>query len=410
MKNGKKRVLLIIPNLDFGGAQNSFARLSEILSPFCDLTLVVFNKDNMAPLKLHGQLIALDVPASNSYAAKVMNFFRRVVRLKRIKRTFKPDFSISFLEGADYVNVLSSSGEKILLYMHGSKSFDRNIRGFVGWIRKKILVPFFYSFAHQILVVNDRLRMELIEHFKLKRIAYRVMPNFYDVDWLSAMAGEPVSPFLERVFSNHPTACISGRIASEKGIDRFVRILPSILKEVPDLRILIVGDGSDKALVIQQCAAAGVSFVDLTGDDSPVDNATIIFTGYQKNPYRFLGRSTMLLLPSLNEGMPNTVVEAMCLAVPVIAADCPYGPRELLSDMPGKDDHVWPEFAAYGILAPVLHGERDEELHWTEAITKVVGDPEVRNHYATAGKTRSVIFSKEDNIRLWRELLGVDGQ
>lgn len=408
MKTEKKRVLLIIPNLDFGGAQNSFARLSEILNPFCDLKLVVFNKDNMAPLKLHGPLVDLDVPGSNGYAAKVMNFFRRVSRLRRIKRTFNPDFSISFLEGADYVNVLSSNGEKILLYMHGSKSFDRNIRGFIGWIRKKILVPFFYSFAHQILVVNDRLRIELIEHFKIKRVAYKVMPNFYDVDWLTAMAGEPVSPFLERVFSDHPTVCISGRIAPEKGIDRFIRILPHILKEIPDLRILIVGDGSDKALVIQQCTAAGVSFGDLT--DSSVDNATVIFTGFQKNPYRFLGRSTMLLLPSLNEGMPNTVVEAMCLAVPVIAADCPYGPRELLSEKPGKDDHVWPEFAAYGILAPVLHGESNEKLYWTEAITKVVRDSEMRKHYEKAGKKRSAVFSKEDNIRLWRELLGANDQ
>jgi glycosyltransferase involved in cell wall biosynthesis len=402
VKPTKKRVLLIIPNLDFGGAQNSFARLSEILDPFCELMLVVFNKDNMAPLKLYGTLANLEVNASNGYAGKLINFCRRVVRLRKIKREFNPDFSISFLEGADYVNILSSNGEKLLLYMHGSKLFDRNIRGLMGSIRKKILVPFFYRYADQILVVNDRLRVELVDHFKVKGLGYKVMPNFYDVDHFNAMAGEPVPGFLEHIFQNHPTACISGRIAPEKGIDRFVRILPRILQDVRDLRILIVGDGPDKELIVRECAKAGISCADI----EVANDATVLFTGYQKNPYRFLARSTMLLLPSLNEGMPNTVVEAMCLGVPVVAADCPYGPRELLSEKATKEDHVWPEFAAYGILAPVLHGESNEPSYWGEAIAKIARDLSLRKHYIASGKKRSLIFSKEDNIRLWRELVG----
>ena len=109
-----KRILLVIPNLDFGGAQTSFARLTQLLQNDCKLLLVVFNKDNIAPLDLRGELVDLTVDAGQSYLMKLINFIKRVKRLRQIKKRFKPDASISFLEGADYVNILSSVYRRLL--------------------------------------------------------------------------------------------------------------------------------------------------------------------------------------------------------------------------------------------------------------------------------------------------------
>ena len=82
----KKRILMIIPNLDFGGAQTSLSRITLLLNPFCIITIVVFNKDNIAPLSFGGELIDLKVPASRFYLGKAINFIKRVSRLKKINQ------------------------------------------------------------------------------------------------------------------------------------------------------------------------------------------------------------------------------------------------------------------------------------------------------------------------------------
>jgi glycosyltransferase involved in cell wall biosynthesis len=402
----KRRVLLIIPNLDFGGAQTSFSRLSWLLEPHCSLLLVVFNKDNIAPLTFGGELVELHVAASNAFHLKLINFYRRVKRLKAIKKKFRPDVSISFLEGADYVNLLSSIGEEIFFYIHGSKKFDRNIKGLIGSIQKKILIPILYRFADKILVVNERLKTELIEHFALGNSSFEILPNFFNIKELQDQALAPLSDSLNEILKDDFSICISGRLAPEKGIDRFVSLLPEILKKHSALKVLIVGDGQLKEEIKNQLKTLGISFSEM--QDDVIKSANVLFLGYQKNPYRFLGRSTLLVLPSLNEGMPNTIIEALCLGIPIISSDCPYGPRELLAI--NTQAAGWPELAEYGVLVPLIGETHESKKVWVEAIFKLLESPELRNRYSMKGKIRGHDFSMESNVLKWKMVLNIVNQ
>lgn len=399
---GEKRILMVIPNLDFGGAQNSFSRLSWLLHPHCSLLLVVFNKDNIAPLTFGGTLVELFVPASNTFLSKIINFCKRVKRLKKIKKEFQPTTSISFLEGADYVNLLSGIGEEIFFYIHGSKKFDRNINGAIGFIQKRILIPTLYRHADKILVVNEKLKAELINHFGLRNGRFEVMPNFFDLQDIQQQAAKSLSPALENFFKEHLTICISGRIAPEKGIDRFVKLLPEILKRIAPVKLLIIGDGVQKYSIQNQLTSMEIPFAEVN-EQGIDENAKVVFFGYQQNPYCYLSRSTLLALPSLNEGMPNTIVEAFCLGIPVIAADCPYGPRELLATTePTKN---WPEYAEFGILLPVLNEGDGSQQHWIEALEKLLKAKDMRMRYSKDGLRHAHNFSKENNLTKWKELL-----
>jgi N-acetylgalactosamine-N,N'-diacetylbacillosaminyl-diphospho-undecaprenol 4-alpha-N-acetylgalactosaminyltransferase len=398
----KKRILMIIPNLDFGGAQTSLSRITLLLNPFCIITIVVFNRDNIAPLLFGGELMDLNVPASRFYFSKTFNFIKRISRLKKIKKKFNPHISISFLEGADYVNLLSSQGEKIFFYLHGSKLHDKNIVGLLGFLRRKILIPLFYARANKLLVVNERIAEELRIHFRLTKSEFKVLPNFYDFVEIRRRAIEPLSDALENFFHEHRVICISGRISPEKGIDRFVRLSPNLFNTHKAAKIAIVGSGPQSELIKSILNEVGVTYQEITEGSAENITASVLFMGYQTNPYKFLIKSSLLVLPSLNEGMPNTIVEAMCLGVPVIAADCPYGPRELLSTQKIKTS--LPEYAAYGILMPILNSQLVYS-DWIEGIDKLLTDASLKKKYSDAGLTRSEEFSQERMIGKWQELL-----
>lgn len=63
--------------------------------------------------------------------------------------------------------------------------------------------------------------------------------------------------------------------------------------------------------------------------------------GYVENPYAYMRNASVFLLSSRFEGLPTVLIEALACGCPVVATDCPSGPREILAD------------GRYGTLAPV---------------------------------------------------------
>ena len=53
--------------------------------------------------------------------------------------------------------------------------------------------------------------------------------------------------------------------------------------------------------------------------------------GFQKNPYKFIKLCDLFILSSLYEGLPNVLLESICLKKFVISTNCPTGPKEILS-------------------------------------------------------------------------------
>jgi glycosyltransferase involved in cell wall biosynthesis len=63
--------------------------------------------------------------------------------------------------------------------------------------------------------------------------------------------------------------------------------------------------------------------------------------GFVDNPYAYMSRAALYVLSSRWEGLPTVLIEALYCGVPIIATDCPSGPREILAD------------GQYGAIVPV---------------------------------------------------------
>ncbi|HEX8348800.1 MAG TPA: hypothetical protein VF598_02480, partial [Hymenobacter sp.] len=144
-------LILLIPNLGLGGAQRVFHDHSVELAKTYAVTEAVFNLEGGDLYPSGNAVVSLEVDGGGGALAKLQNFRRRINGLRRLRERLRPVACISHLEGADYVNLLSGGPGKIILCVHGSKLHDANIRGPLGWLRKKVLIPSLYNRADRIV-------------------------------------------------------------------------------------------------------------------------------------------------------------------------------------------------------------------------------------------------------------------
>ena len=110
---------------------------------------------------------------------------------------------------------------------------------------------------------------------------------------------------------------IVGRISAVKGLEHALRAMAA--PNVPaDLRLSILGTGPLRARLEEQIRDLGLA-----------GRARIL--GFRRNVYDYLAHSDALLMPSLHEGLPYTILEAMSLGTPIVASGV-AGLAEVLRD------------------------------------------------------------------------------
>src|SRR5918993_2580899 len=174
------KILLLIPNLGRGGAQQVFRDQLQFYSKHFMTIGCVFNWDDAFPEDRQLNIVSLDIPAGTTWLSKLVCFWKRVIAVRKIKKQHRIDVCISHLEGADYVNILSKVNDKTICWIHGSKIFDANIMGTIGAFRKKMFMPFAYNKADQIVSVSEGIRQELINDFSIPAHKTLTLYNGFD--------------------------------------------------------------------------------------------------------------------------------------------------------------------------------------------------------------------------------------
>jgi glycosyltransferase involved in cell wall biosynthesis len=397
--------MLIIPNLDFGGAQVSFSKLSVALAKSYDVTVVVFNKDGMASLPLGGELISLDIPAGRTVIEKIQNFRLRISKLRELKRRLSVDLAISFLEGADYVNILSRLSEKIILSVRGSKLYDQNISGYMGIVRHKFMLPWLYKRANAIVALNHGIKHEINNLYKVP-VTTHVIPNGFNVADIVSKSDAPLPSPFDQVYRN--TVIVStGRYAVEKGFDELIRSFKLLSQSGDHVKLVLVGDGSEKENLSKLSASLDLT-ISVGSDSSFNPDADIFLTGYQSNPMPFLRRATVFAFTSHHEGFGNSLAEAMACGLPVISTDCPYGPGEILAGKIWDAGEVQKRTdATFGILMPRWKRGKNEELHalWSNALSDILNNQALRDKYREASRKRIEDFDQSMIEKRWGEVV-----
>ncbi|MDE7201123.1 MAG: glycosyltransferase [Lachnospiraceae bacterium] len=382
MEKNKKRIMLIVPMLDQGGLERVCAETAQLLKKEYDVHLVVFNTTGMIYDVSGVDMIDLNMGAVEGRIGKAVNVFRRAQRVKKLKKQLGIQLSYSFGPTANLVNVLSKY--KDITWA--------GIRGY-GALDSKGSMKLICSLADRVVSCTRVMEQEIAKSFRTKGIA--TLYNPCDLAGIEQLARQNVSePF--RTFLERPgkTIVSMGRAHDVKGFWHLIKSFYLVKKQVPELKLMIIGDG-DYSAYGELAGALGI------GDD-------VLFTGILQNPFPLLARADLYALTSQSEGFPNALIEAMACGIPCISVNCKTGPAEILQDnyTVCADQHkVY--HADYGILMPIFQGEKNleadsfsvEEEIFAQEMEKILTDDVLYLHYREMAVKRAKAFGTEGYLK-----------
>lgn len=366
----KEKLLLISPMLHQGGFERVCITTARLLKPYYDVSIVIFDDADIA-FDIRGlSIINIHLGVRDGKLAKITNLMRRAVRVRKLKQRMKPVIAYSFGPSANMVNALSKTSlTRVFLGLRGYQDVADDPKMKL-YVRK----------ADRIICCSKEI--EAIVQEKYGYLQTATLYNPYDAEGITELSKEKVTDLPWKMEDeDRPRILIGvGRDDPIKGFWHLIKAFYLVQKEIPQMRLIIMGDGSFEQ------AKSLVSELQL--------EQKVYFPGVRKNPYKYLAASEMFLLSSYTEGFPNVLVEAMILGRPLISTDCRTGPAEIL-------DH-----GKYGILVPDMGDTEDysgdtiseKETCFAEKIIEVLKDSERQKELSELERKRAGEFDYDSYV------------
>ncbi len=208
----------------------------------------------------------------------------------------------------------------------------------------------------------------------LRRERTRVVPNVIDHSRIARAASEPVPDWASPIF-RRPVVLGMGRLQDQKGFDLLITAHARLIARGLDHNLLILGDGPRRGALAALASALRVE-------------RSVFLPGFIANPYPLLRAAKAFALSSRYEGLPMAILEALVLGTPIVAANCPSGPAEILG---GQE---------CGLLVPP-----EDAQALSEAVGTLLADETLRRSLSEKGLRRARAFFPDRVIPSWDLLL-----
>jgi glycosyltransferase involved in cell wall biosynthesis len=240
--------------------------------------------------------------------------------------------------------------------VHGSNFLPFGVTGLHRVRRQGLSLVYraVYRLSDRVLAPSQALLTDLAERpgIRVPPSHVTVVHNGIDLNDLRARTSAAHLP--ELVARRMPApliACVANMFAI-KGQDWLIRAMPAVLAAVPAAVLVLVGDGEWRATLERLANETGV------GD-------RVIFTGSIQNPLAVVEHADVVVLPSLSEGLPIALLEAMAIGRAVVASRV-GGIPEVVQD------------GETGLLIPAADSQA-----LSSAIVRLLMDPHLRVNLGT---------------------------
>lgn len=189
-----------------------------------------------------------------------------------------------------------------------------------GWVKQTRRTPLYYRIDELCL---PRYETVVCVSEDLQNLALRagvqharclLIENAIDVEEFSRRATGAEAKAREKLKRERTVFGAVGRLSDEKGFDHLIRAAHQLVREGNDIEVVIVGEGD-----------AERKLRGLIGELALDDRVRLV--GYRADTRPLYEAMDVFVLSSLREGLPNVVLEAMAMEVPVIATEIAGVPR-----------------------------------------------------------------------------------
>ena len=350
----------------FGGAERTTANLLAHLDRTRIDEIVVLS---MAPLEAHfagaDRFIDLSPDGLQGWFAGGLRTLRRDARIVADRlRQIRPDCVLAMMH---YGSALLAMARFYGLRTRAVASFRgpvyEHMRHFEqGCCRRGYLHALIGATVHitdRVIVPSVGTGDELVRRFLAPRHKVAVIPNGIDAAAVSRAAAGAVTdcPPLTGG-SDGPVLCTVARLSPEKNLSLLLQAFVPVARAT-SASLLILGDGPDRSALERLAHSLGIG-------------RHVFFLGERENVFAYVARADLAVHVCLYEGFGYTMLEAFACGTPVVAQDCPYGPREILGN------------SAFGVLVPT-----GESGALSQAMLRLLSDAAERRRLAGLGRRRA---------------------
>ncbi len=350
------RVLHVIATLLPGGTEMALLRLLQHLDPRrYDLRVACLRGEPVLAPEFEAAgfpVVAIGTRGTVDPAA--------LWRLVRLVRRDRIDLVHTQMDLADYYGTCAArlGGARAVVTTKQNADDFRQQR---TWKRYPFLVleRLAYEAADATIVVSEGLArfLENVEHLPRRRMV--VVGNGVDPDIGGRAPGRAEARAAIGADGQAPVIGTVGRLAPQKGQVHLLRAFGRLLVDHPGALLVIAGEGPERARLEDEARRAGI-------------DGRVIFLGHRRDVPAILASLDLFVLPSLWEGLPQALLEAMAMSIPVVAARA-VGVEDVVTD------------GATGLIVPPA-----DPVALAAAMQRLIGTPGLAAQLGAAAR-RSVV-------------------
>jgi glycosyltransferase involved in cell wall biosynthesis len=361
------RITIVIPVIASGGAEHAMAIIADYWATKGRAITVLTYDDGAEPpfyqldTRIRHLPLRLAGDSPGLFSAIHNNWRRRKV-LRRAIRDSRPDVVVSFIDQTNVLTLLAGEGLGLpTLVVEQSDPHTFPIKPVWNYLRRIT-----YRRASRLILLSER-DADFFAPQLRERIT--VIPNPFIPPPTPLATTQPAGA------TRPPQLIAVGRLHHDKGFDILLEAFALLRDNYPEWRLIVLGEGEERgrlealrdALHLRECVS---------------------LPGRVKDPYHFLTRATLFVMPSRTEGFPLALCEALACGLPAVCTDCAGGVRDIVQD------------TVNGILVP-----KGDSAALARALGRLMGDEDERRRLALRAPEVVERFSLEKTMGAWERLL-----
>lgn len=329
---------------------------------------------------LQSKMIAPVVLPADSAFFPYRDFGGQIAAFKKAVRSFRPDLVVSSMPEGGHMTCLAAIKAglpktfKWIAIEHNnlSASTRQNYTHPDQQQARYRLIQSYQALTDRIVTVSQGIGDDLVTHFGATHEKIISIHNPVDLERIKTLAQKPAAPPCPP-----PYILSIGRLHPVKNYPLLLRAFASIHTNIPHQLVIVgaeeTGDQQRKIL-LATAQSLGIAH-------------KVHFPGFTSNPYPILRQADLFVLSSNHEGFGIVLVEAMALGIPVLATDCDFGPREIITH------------GVNGWLTPV-----NDKDALAANILKITSDSALQTQITVHGRAHAQNFSVASIIQQYSRL------